>query len=45
MIVGCIYKHPEMTVYDFNQALSQLLEKLARENKKLVLMGDFNIDL
>ena len=45
LIVGCIYKHPIMEVSDFNNFLSRLLEKISEENKKVVLMGDFNIDL
>ena len=45
LVVGCIYKHPDMDVSDFNEDLYKLLEKLSLEKKKVVLMGDFNIDL
>ena len=45
LIVGCIYKHPKMDVSEFNKHLYNLLEKVSREKKKIVLMGDFNIDL
>ena len=45
IIVGCIYKHPEMAVSQFNKAIYTMLEKVSRENKKILLMGDFNIDL
>ena len=46
IIVGCIYKHPHMDVSDFNSFyLSPLLSKISSENKGLVLLGDFNINL
>ena len=45
LIVGCIYRHPKMDVCDFNKLLHELLEKVALEDKKIVLLGDFNIDL
>ena len=45
MIIGCIYKHPEMNISDFNKSLHSLLQKVSNEKKKLVLMGDFNVDL
>lgn len=45
-IIGCIYKHPNMPVKDFNENfLSELLKKLETENKDIILMGDFNINL
>ena len=46
VIVGCIYRHPGMSVDSFNNDfLAPILSKLASENKPLVLLGDFNIDL
>ncbi|XP_057290769.1 uncharacterized protein LOC130613442 [Hydractinia symbiolongicarpus] len=46
MIVGCIYRHPSMSVDEFNnQFLMPLLEKASSENKPIFLLGDFNIDL
>ena len=46
IIVGCIYKHPTMNTSEFNHYfLQNLLEKLSSENKNIVLMGDFNINL
>ena len=39
IIVGCIYRHPVMDLDEFNN------EKLLKEDKKLFLLGDFNIDL
>ena len=45
-IVGCIYKHPNVSVGEFtNDFLEPLLEKLSFEKKEVILMGDFNINL
>ena len=46
MAVGCIYRHPCMQQSEFNdEYLKPLSEKLISENKEVVLIGDFNIDL
>ena len=47
IIVGCIYRHPNMDIDEFNFSyLAVLFEKLSLEkNKTIFLMGDFNIDL
>ena len=46
VIVGCIYRHPGMSVDAFNNDfLVPTLQKCALEKKSLVLLGDFNIDL
>ena len=47
LIVGCIYRHPNMNIESFNDNyLAPLLDKLSKEsNKKIFLLGDFNIDL
>lgn len=46
IVVGCIYRHPSMSITEFNEDyITPLLEKLSNENKDLVLMGDYNIDL
>ena len=46
MIVACIYRHPSMNPTEFIDIyLSELLQKLSREDKTIMLMGDFNIDL
>ena len=46
IIVGCIYRHPVMDLDEFNnEYFDPLMEKLLKEDKKLVLLGDFNIDL
>ena len=45
-IVGCIYRHPCMEVTEFNDVfLQNILEKLSYENKEIIIMGDFNIDI
>ena len=45
-IVGCIYKHPGLTIQEFNfDFFYPLIDKLASENKNIVLLGDFNVDL
>ena len=46
IIVGCIYRHPSMDLNEFNYYyLNPLLEKLAKEQKTVFLLGDFNVDL
>ena len=46
IIVGCIYRNPIMDLNEFNcYYLNPLLEKLAKEQKTLFLVGDFNVDL
>ena len=47
IIVGCIYKHPSMDICTFNDHyVNPLLENLSKkQNKKMFLMGGFNIDL
>ena len=45
-IVGCIYRHPCMEGTEFNDAfLQNFLEKFSDENKEIIIMGDFNIDI
>ena len=46
MVEGCIYKYPKQTIFDFlDKHLLPLLEKLSHENKQILIMGDFNINL
>ena len=45
-IIGCIYKHPNMEASEFNEYfLEKTLQKITKENKKVILMGDFNINI
>ena len=46
IIVGTIYRHPNMPFEDFNSNfLKPLLFKINKENKQTILLGDFNINL
>ena len=45
IVVGCVYKHPNMDVLDFNSPINQLLDKISKEQKQIFLLGDFNINL
>ena len=45
IVVGCVYKHPNMDVSDFNSLINQLLDKISKEQKQIFLLGDFNINL
>ena len=47
VINGCIYRHPRIYPKEFNDLfLKSLRERLTKENnKEVILLGDFNIDL
>ena len=46
IVIGCIYKHPKLTIEEFNnQFLSSVLEKISFENKEIYLLGNFNINI
>ena len=46
LIIGCVYKHPKHEVKDFtNNHMMPLLDKLSDENKDIMIMGDFNVNL
>ena len=45
-IVGCIYKHPTLSISEFNNTyIKDLLVNVNSKNKEIMLMGDFNINL
>ena len=45
-IVGCIYKHLNIAITEFNSDfLEPLLTKISFENKEVILLGDYNINL
>ena len=44
-IVGSIYKHPLLSLDEFSKLLEPLLNKINKENKQILLLGDFNINL
>ena len=39
MVVGCVYKHPNMDVLDFNSLINQLLDKISKEQKNKNIMN------
>ena len=46
IVIGCIYKHPKVSIKEFlNDYLEPLLIKLSFEEKEVILMGNFNINL
>ena len=46
IIIGCIYRHHNMDLNDFdNDYLNPLLAKLSKEQKAVFLLSDFNVDL
>ena len=46
IIVGYIYRHAKMDLFEFiHYYLNPLLDKLAKEQKTVFLLADFNVDL
>ena len=45
IICGIIYRHPHGNLDNFMAHLNSVIEKIHRENKYCVLLGDFNLDL
>ena len=46
IIVGTIYRHPCMSISEFNsEYLNPILHKISSEKKQILLLGDYNIDL
>ena len=46
LITECVYKHPKHEVKDFtNNHMMPLLDKLSNENKDIMIMHDFNVNL
>ena len=46
MIIECVYKYPKHEFSDFtNNVITPLLDKLSNENKDIMIMGGFNINL
>ena len=44
-IIGIIYRHPNNKDIDFNMTLSNLLQHTRKENKQIIIAGDFNYDI
>ena len=45
IICGILYRHPRSNRELFTNFLSHIVDKVSRENKYCIFMGDFNIDL
>ncbi len=45
IICGVLYQHPKANFENVTNYLYSILDKTANENKLLILMGDFNINL
>lgn len=45
LIFGCVYRSPSSPISDFCTNLDHILHKISIENKNVVIMGDFNINL
>jgi len=45
MIIGCIYRHPNMSMDEFKTMMLSFLDNINQENKNISLLGDFNINL
>ena len=46
-IVGCFYRPPDDSKYicnNFNDCLNENIEFVSKENKEMILMGDFNVN-
>jgi hypothetical protein len=45
LICGVIYRHPNSNLNNFLDYINSTTDKINRENKLCLLLGDFNIDL
>ena len=45
MILGVIYRYPKQKDKHFLKCLKETLSKVARENKKVILTGNFHLNL
>ena len=46
IIADCIYRHPTIDLNEFNYYyINSLLEKIAKEQKTVFLLSDFDVDL
>ena len=45
IIIGTIYRSPNSNFNEFEADLKTILHKVDKENKRCILMGDFNIHL
>ncbi len=45
IICCCVYRHPNSDITKFTDHLQEMFRNLAKENKQMANMGDFNINL
>lgn len=46
IIIGAVYRHPNVDLVEFNGLYyNALLDKISRESKSILLLGDFNVGL
>lgn len=45
MICSVIYSHPHGDIHTFMDFLNSTIEKIDRDNKFCIILGDFNLDL
>ena len=45
LVVGVVYRHPKSKDIDFIKYLSNSLNILRKEKKKVIICGDFNYNL
>ena len=45
LLCCCLYRYPSSDITNFNNHISSILQKVQKENKSLIIMGDFNINL
>ena len=45
LVVCTLYRHPRGDFTEFQNHLIKAIKKISKQNKKLAVMGDFNIDL
>ena len=44
-IIGVIYRHPRRKDDGFINALNHIFQQIRKENKQVIITGDFNYDL
>ena len=45
ILCGVVYRHPNGSLSIFQDYLNLVLDKIRRQNKQCLIMGDFNLDL
>ena len=45
IFIGCIYKHPNVSIKEFHDDYLSELDKLPKEKKATGLLCDFNINI